>query len=212
MIRLAQIFLTLIILATLTGCLSFGGGTLPKAQPFNSPMTRRLIANVPFFPDNTFLCGPATLAAVITFQGRPTTIEDISGPLLRTNLRGSLAPDLVLLAREMGLKARFWSAQPEEILKIIDQGHPLILQIDSGLALKTGHFVVALGYGPEGLVINTDTVRQAIMPWSEFLTRWRQYQNLAILVENPRAPNKEGAEVSPDLQQIPHSVLVVDKP
>ncbi|MDR1576786.1 MAG: C39 family peptidase [Deltaproteobacteria bacterium] len=194
-------FFTLVILG---GCLY----SAPWPQPFNSPMNHRLIEKVPFFPDNTILCGPATLAAVLTFQGRPTTVEEVVKPLLRTNLRGSLAPDLVILARKMGLKARFWAAKPEEIVALIDQGRPVILQIDSGLAIKTGHFVVALGYGPEGLVINTDTVKQSIMPWAEFLTRWLKFQNLAILVESPiPTPAKESKP-----KPIPEALILLDTP
>jgi hypothetical protein len=170
---------------------------------------RRLIERVPFYPDDTILCGPASLAAVMTFHGRPTTVEEAAAPLIRANLRGSLAPDLALWARKMGFKARFWSAKPQEIIDLIDQGQPVIVQIDSGLALRTGHFLVALGYGPEGLVVNSATVRQVIVPWAEFLTRWAKFRNLALLVENPDQPPPT-LPVAPSTPNPPP--LILDKP
>ncbi|MDR0550091.1 MAG: C39 family peptidase [Deltaproteobacteria bacterium] len=194
----------LLALAILTGCLYRG----PKARPFDSPVDRRLIEGVPFYPDDSYLCGPASLAAVLTFQGRPTTVAEASTPLIRVNLRGSLAPDLAIWARDLGYKARFWAAKPEEIVLLIQKNKPVILQIDSGLALKTGHFVVALGYGPEGLVVNSATVQQLIIPWAEFLTRWLKFQNLALLVESPTEP----IATTPEPLAPPAPVLTLDKP
>jgi hypothetical protein len=156
-------------------------------------MDRWLIQGVPFYPDDTILCGPASMAEVMTFLGRPTTVAEATTPLLRANLRGSLAPDLVIWARREGFKARFWAAAPEEIVSLIKANQPVILQIDSGQAITTGHFVVALGYGPEGLVVNSANVKQEILPWAEFLTRWFKFKNLAILLENPAKPSPSEA-------------------
>jgi hypothetical protein len=198
----------------LTALFFFAGGCLylgPKAAPFDSPMDRRLIEKVPFYPDDTILCGPASLAAVMTFYGRKTTPEEAAAPLIRTNLRGSLAPDLVLWARKMGFKARFWSAKPEEIVALLKKNKPVILQIDSGLAIKTGHFIVAVGYGPEGLVANSAMVQQAITPWAEFLTRWLKFGNLAILVESEEEASVEEAVPAPRPNpSIP--ALIMDSP
>jgi hypothetical protein len=175
-------------------------------------MDRWLIQGVPFYPDDTILCGPASMAEVMTFLGRPTTVAEASAPLLRANLRGSLAPDLVVWARREGLKARFWAASPEELVSLIKANKPVILQIDSGQALAAGHFVVALGYGPEGLVVNSADVRQQILPWAEFLTRWYRFRNLAILLESPGEPGPAAPAPRP-AEAVPEAPpIILDRP
>jgi hypothetical protein len=187
-----------------TGCLSF---SRLKPQPFSAPLNHRLIAGVPFYPDETYLCGPASLAAVMTFQGVPVTVEEARQAVVRPSLRGSLAADLVLTARKNGLKSSFWSARPEEILIHINQQKPVILQINSGLAYRTGHFIVAVGYGPEGLVANSGAMQQTIIPWADFLTKWLAFNNLAILIEKPDDPSRPAETIVP-----PAPILTLDQP
>ncbi|MDR1085900.1 MAG: C39 family peptidase [Deltaproteobacteria bacterium] len=218
--KFVRLFLIGLSFSVLSGCFSLGLGKRSSPAPFNSPDSHRLIAGVPFYPDETNLCGPASIAAVMTFLGRPTEVSEAAEAVQRTNLRGSLAPDLTIWARSKGFKAKFWAAKPEEILRLIDLQNPVILQINSGLMglpVKTGHFVVAVGYGPEGLVANSGVIQQEIIPWSDFLTRWYSFGNIAILVELPDSNKNTGTEESSE-EQAPADisptvpVIVLDTP
>jgi hypothetical protein len=217
--KFVRLFLIGLCFSVLSGCFGFGFGKRTSPAPFNSPDSHRLIAGVPFYPDETNLCGPASIAAVMTFLGRPTEVTEATEAVQRSNLRGSLAPDLTIWARSKGFKARFWAAKPEELLRLIDHQNPVILQINSGLMglpVKTGHFVVAVGYGPEGLVANSGVIQQEIIPWSDFLTRWHSFGNIAILVELPDSNEAAGAgknseEQTPETSP-PIPVIVLDTP
>jgi hypothetical protein len=180
---------------SLAGC--FGLTPKPKIPPFTPPTDRKVIEKVPFFPDDTFLCGPATLAAALTFLGRPTTVAEVAAPLAKSGRKGSLAPDLVLWARDLGYRATFWATTPNEVIRLIKANNPVILQIDAGGPIKMGHFVVALGYGPEGLVVNSATVQRLILDWDDFLKRWTAFGRLAILVEPPDTPSPAREEEPP---------------
>jgi hypothetical protein len=200
------------LVMTLTGCLPFVTG--PSISGFQAPSERIMISGVPFIPDDSSHCGPSTLAAVMTFRGRETTKEEVAVEVQREDLRGSLGPDLVIWAREKGMAASFTGSSPDKLIAAIKSGQPVILLIDSGLGLvHKGHFLVAVGYGPEGLVVNTGQVQQQILPWRELLTDWRKMGNFAIFVTGlaPATGSAQGPGASagePVEPQVPREVLL----
>jgi hypothetical protein len=180
----------------LLGCL--GIGPKVEAKPFSVPPDSRMVIGVPFFPDDENQCGPASLAAVMTFAGRPTSLEEASLAVQRSSLRGSLGPDLVLWARQQGMRAKFFSSNPEELVEFIGKQQPIIVMVDQGLGpVRKGHFMVAVGYHFEGLVANNGLVQQEIIPWTKFLTDWYKTGYFAILVEG-KEPDSGLPEVSPE--------------
>jgi hypothetical protein len=169
----------------LPGCL---GG--PVARTFTSPQGGRLLTDVPFFPDDGNLCGPASLAAVLGHAGYPTTVAEATEGVQRWALRGSLGPDLAIYARKRGAKARFFSSGPEELVALLDKGVPVLVEVDNGLGpLAKPHFMVAVGYAHDGVVANNGTVQQELIPWSRFLTSWFRMGYFAMVVD----PRPEGA-------------------
>ncbi|MDR1676924.1 MAG: C39 family peptidase [Deltaproteobacteria bacterium] len=176
------------ILLLLSGLLLFLVGCLPvlsapSSSDFKPPNDRYLVSGVPFIPDDSSHCGPSTLAAVMTFQGRETTKEEVAVDVQRTDLRGALGPDMVIWAREKGMSATFAGSSPDEILTGLRNNKPVILLLESGFGpIHKGHFVVAVGYGPEGLVVNSGLVQQEILSWNVFLKDWRRMGNFTIFI------------------------------
>ncbi|MDR3204217.1 MAG: C39 family peptidase [Deltaproteobacteria bacterium] len=177
----------ILICALLAGCVSLLGAQ-PQAKSFATPLDSRLIPEVPFIPDDSNNCGPSALASVLTFHGRPTTKEEVAEEVQRRSLKGSLGPDLTIWARKHGFTAGFKSSKPEELIELIVNQKPVILLLDVGIgAIRKGHFVTALGYGPHGLVVNSGLIQQQIMPWSKFLTQWYKSGNFALIIDPPKS-------------------------
>jgi hypothetical protein len=173
-----------------TSCVSLGG---KAAAPFAHPLDRRLIPAVPFIADDSSHCGPSALAAVLSYYGRPTTKEEVAADVQRLDLRGALGPDLVLWARNQGFEALFKDSSPEEVVKSIDALRPVILLLDEGFGpVRKGHFVVAVGYSPEGLVVNSGEIQQQLLSWSSVLTSWLKLGNFAIFVSPPAKAQGKG--------------------
>jgi ABC-type bacteriocin/lantibiotic exporter with double-glycine peptidase domain len=162
------------------------------------PEESLLIPDLPFYPDDTRLCGPASLAAVMNYMGYPVTLEEVEAGVQRWEIKGSIGPDLVLWARSRGARARFFAAEPEELLGFVERRTPVVVQVDEGIGpVIMGHFMVVAGYSPDGIVVNSGTVRQEIRPWAKFLTQWYRMGNFAIEVGGREAAAPAPAEGEP---------------
>jgi hypothetical protein len=196
-------------LVWLVGCLPILSARPRVPSGFTAPTERFLIGGVPFIPDDSSHCGPSSLASVMTFQGRETSKGDVAVDVQRTDLRGALGPDMVIWARDKGMDASFAAAKPQELIESIKNRKPAIVLLGGGLGpIRKGHFAVALGYAPEGLVVNSGMVQQEILPWADFFAQWRKMGNFTIFVnglapggpppEGQGPPPAPGAEKSPE--------------
>ncbi|MDR2461028.1 MAG: C39 family peptidase [Deltaproteobacteria bacterium] len=164
----------------------------PLPEPFNVPTDSRLVLGMPFIPDDSNLCGPASLAAVLTYSGYPTTLEEVTQGVQRWDIKGSIGPDLVLWARSKGAKARFYSAVPEDLIEFVNKQIPVIVQVDQGVGpIIKGHFMVVVGYTYDGVVVNSGLVQQEIIDWATFLTDWYAMGNFTAVVEPKYAQEDE---------------------
>jgi hypothetical protein len=119
----------------------------------------------------------------MTYKGRKTTRPEVAIDIQRTDLRGAMGPDMVLWAREKGMEARFAASNLKELLASIKNQNPVIVLLDVGLGpVRKGHFAVAVGYGPEGLIVNSGMIQQQILPWPDFVKQWRKMRNFSIFV------------------------------
>ncbi|MDR2368329.1 MAG: hypothetical protein LBF58_09520 [Deltaproteobacteria bacterium] len=195
--RALWLALALTLPLALAGCLGVFSGPSGAAGGFSPPAERLLIPGVPFIPDDSSHCGPSTLAAVLTFMGRETTMGEVAVDVQRDDLRGALGPDMVIWARGNGMAATFAGLKPQELIGAIKSRKPPIVLLGGGLGpLRKGHFAVAVGYGPEGLVVNSGLIQQQVIPWKDFLGQWRKMGNFTIIVSGRAAdaPGDQGAE------------------
>lgn len=168
----------LLLTLALTSC-AMG---LPRG--FIPPVDTRTIAGVPFHAQEEYQCGPASLAGVLNFLGDPATPDEIAHAVFRPELRGSVSLDLALYPRGRGLSSRFWRGTVEDIMRNVDAGRPLVLMLDLGLGpVHTYHFLVAVGYAPQGLIANTGRREHALLPWAEVLRTWERADCWTLLVE-----------------------------
>jgi ABC-type bacteriocin/lantibiotic exporter with double-glycine peptidase domain len=162
------------------GCLSALGR--PKAAEFIVPIESRLILQVPFFVDENMSCGPAALASVMTYNGRPVAAE--SAALNLTADSRGMGRDMVIWARREGLKADFYAGAPENLVECVRQHKPIIVRLDQAAPpVEKGSYAVIVGYNPDGPVVNSCSVNQQILPWSDFLAAWHKAGYFTVLIE-----------------------------
>jgi len=135
--------------------------------------THRLL--VPFFPDDTDQCGPATLASVMSFWGVPTNPQLLKQQVYLPKLKGSLPIDLLLAAQAHGLHAESFRGSLEGVKAELEAGHPLVAFLNLGYEFfPQGHYVVIIGYDDahQGVYVHSGLDRDEFLPYPRFLRGW----------------------------------------
>jgi ABC-type bacteriocin/lantibiotic exporter with double-glycine peptidase domain len=134
-----------------------------------------LIENVPFFPQEEYQCGPASLAGVLNYYGLKISPEEIANEIYSKSARGTLTIDMVLFAQKIGMSAKQYSGSLDDIRKNIDNKNPVIVMIDTGIFfVQQYHFMVITGYNEEGIIVNSGKVQNKFMPENNFLNMWEK--------------------------------------
>lgn len=151
---------------------------------FSPPQGRSVVAGVPFHAQEDHQCGPAALAMVLNHHGDMATPEDIAQAIFRKDLRGTVSLDLALYPRGRGFATRFFRGTAAEIVTAVDTGKPLVVMVDEGLGgIHVFHYMVVVGYEPEGVLVNSGRRRGQRIPWREFLSGWSGAESWTLLVE-----------------------------
>jgi ABC-type bacteriocin/lantibiotic exporter with double-glycine peptidase domain len=137
--------------------------------------TARIIKNVPFYPQEAYQCGPASLAGVLNYWGLNISPAEIAAEIYSPKARGTLDVDMVFYAQRKGLKARQYQGNVEDVKRNIDSNQPLVVLVDDGFwVYEKAHFMVVVGYDEEGLIVNSGKERHQFISLSRFLRSWKR--------------------------------------
>ena len=154
------------------------------APPVGSrPESGRVLEKVPFFPQEAYQCGPASLASVLNYWGLRTTPQEIAEEIFSRGARGTLNLDMVLYVQRKGLKAKQDRGSPETLKRNIDAGRPVIVLVDLGFwVVRQGHFMVVIGYAEDGVMVHSGREKRKFIPWSPFLKSWEKTKFWTLVV------------------------------
>jgi len=149
------------------------------------PGGSHLIEDVPFFPQEKYQCGPASLAAVLNFWGVTLSPEEVGSDIFSPSARGTLDQDMVFYAQNRGLKANRYRGSVEDLTEKVDSGYPLIVLVDRGsLVYQQNHFMVIVGYNPKGIIAHSGTEARKFIPPRSFLRSWEKTGFWTLLVRS----------------------------
>jgi len=141
------------------------------------------VNEVPFYPQVSFQCGPASLAGVLNFFGESVTPDEIAEAIFRRDIRGTVTLDMLLYARKRGFFAEWYNGSVDDIRRSVDERVPLIVMVDFGFAgVRKNHFMVVVGYTPEGVIANSGKTREKLIPWKDFLAYWNRTKRWALRI------------------------------
>lgn len=166
-----------------TGALCLSFLLLSCAVTTVSSESGTVIERVPFFPQESYQCGPASLAGVLKYWGVEVSPEGIADEIYSSSARGTLDMDMVFYAEDKGLKASRYRGSIEDIRENIDSGRPVIVMVDYGFwAYQQNHFMVIAGYNESGVVANTGKDRLKLIPFDKFLKSWEKTDFWSLLI------------------------------
>ncbi|MGH7220813.1 MAG: C39 family peptidase, partial [Nitrospiraceae bacterium] len=132
---------------------------------------------VPFFPDGTDQCGPATLASVLMYWGIPSEPAVLKAEMYRPQLGGTLPIDFLLVAQARGLQTEGSSGTLESLKTELDAHHPVIALLNLGWTVfPQGHYVVITGYDErqQGVYMHSGLARDLFVSYTEFIIYWEK--------------------------------------
>lgn len=152
------------------------GGHLPRQAK---------VADVPFYPQQRYYCGPAALAMVMTWSGDPVTQDELVPEVYTPSRQGTLRNDMVAAARRRGRLAVRVS-DVRSLLAEIAAGNPVV--VFQNLALDwfpQWHYAVAVGYDLEKreIVLHSGTEARLVTDLYAFERTWKRgdYWGLVVL-------------------------------
>lgn len=74
-----------------------------------------LIDNIPFYPQEEYQCGPASLASALNYWGVHVTPDDIAKEIYSESARGTLNIDMILYINKKGLNTLLGPTKHENI-------------------------------------------------------------------------------------------------
>jgi len=142
-----------------------------------------IIDKVPFYPQEDFQCGPASLAAVLNFWGIFVTPEQVAKDVYSSSARGTLNIDMLLYAQSRGLAASHYQGGMADLREKINAGSPLIVLVDFGFSIiQINHFMVIVGYNERGVIANSGRDKMKFIPAEDFLKSWEKTKFWTLLV------------------------------
>jgi hypothetical protein len=146
------------------------------------------LADVPYFPQDDYQCGPAALATVLVYSGRDTTPESLAPRLYLPERKGSLQVELVATARSHQRIPYVLAPTMNALLGELQAGRPVVVLQNLGLAsVPVWHFAVVVGYSAsdETFVLRSGTERRKLEPSTDFGRRWALGRQWALVVLKP---------------------------
>lgn len=148
---------------------------------------RAEVAEVPFFPQERYQCGPAALAMVLAWSGLPVTQDDLVSEVYTPSRQGTLRSDVVAAARRYGrLAVEIGSLRA--LLQQIAAGSPVL--VFQNLALSwypQWHFAVAIGYDLEAraITLHSGLDERRVLSLDTFERTWKRGHYWALVVLPP---------------------------
>lgn len=184
---LAGVFVCFVV-GLLAGCATPPQSSRLEAQwPADLP-EQVLLAQVPFYPQEDYECGPASLAMAATAAGQDVRPEQLVSQVYLPGRQGSLQLEMLAATRRQGLLAFVVQPQLEDVLRELAAGHPVIVFQNLSLPIyPVWHYAVVVGYDRrEGhLVLHSGRTRLQTMTWSTFERTWARGGRWAMLALPP---------------------------
>jgi tetratricopeptide (TPR) repeat protein len=182
----ALIFLLLCcIFALFFGCSALQRTPMPQL-PENVPV-RVELDTVPFYPQNAYQCGPATLAMALNWSGLAVTPDELKDQVYTPSRKGSLQLAMIGATRRHA-KIAYEFNDPAALFPEIAAGHPVIILQNLGLSwLPVWHYAVVIGYdAPEqDVILRSGTTKRKVMSYYLFQKTWARSDYWGLMVLEP---------------------------
>jgi hypothetical protein len=186
--RSARLGFFCLLFALLGGCAALVPQTiaLRTGWPAEVPQTV-MLKDVPFFPQEDYDCGPATLAMLLSYTGVAIRPEALLSQVYVPSRHGSLQIEMLAAARRYDRVSYELTPRYPSILREVAAGNPVIVLQDVGPLFAQWHYAVLTGFDyPSGtLYFHSGYSERLEMPFTAFERDWMKSGYWAMVVTPP---------------------------
>lgn len=171
----------------LAGCATPQLSHLLRQTPPDLPAVAE-IRQVPFFPQEAYQCGPASLAMVAQFAGSRVTPEELQPQVYLPDRQGSLQIEMLAAARRQGLVALTLQPELQALLRQVAAGQPVVVLQNLSLPwVPLWHYAVVIGYDlpARTIVLHSGLNERMEMSLATFEHTWARGRHWAMLALPP---------------------------
>ncbi|WP_317928585.1 PA2778 family cysteine peptidase [Halioxenophilus sp. WMMB6] len=169
----------------LAGCSSLPPAEQSQLNSLTTLPQAHQITNLPFFAQELYQCGPASLAGVLNYRGSQVTPEQLKSAIYIPEREGSLQLEMVARARREGYIVYPLAPALDQLLMEVANNNPvLVLQ-----NLRFGwwpqwHYAVVTGYdlAANTITLNSGTIESYTINLPLFARTWRRSKQWAIVI------------------------------
>ena len=175
----------------LVGCATPQVGGLEAQWPADLPQ-QAMVANVPFFPQEDYECGPASLAMVLQTAGLSVLPEQLVEQVYVPGRKGTFQTELLAASRRHGLPAYVLQPTVETVLREVAAGNPVLVFQNLSLPVyPVWHYAVVIGFdrARNVLVLHSGRTERLEMSLFAFERTWARGGYWAMVaLAPPRLP------------------------
>ena len=146
------------------------------------------LAEVPFFPQQEYQCGPAALATVLANLHLKVAPEDLVSEVYLPARQGSLQVEMLAAPRRHGMLSYQLAPRFEDLLREIAAGTPVIVLQDYGVwPFSLWHYAVVVGYDYETseVLLRSGQKQRLRMPFAVLEYTWKESNYWAMIAVTP---------------------------
>jgi tetratricopeptide (TPR) repeat protein len=135
------------------------------------------LADVPFFPQTAYQCGPAALATVLASAGAAITPDDLAAEVYLPDRRGSLQFELMAAARRHGHIPYVLEPRLDAVLNEVAAGTPVLVLQNLGLGwYPKWHYAVVVGFDLSAgeIILRSGEEARHVVPIRVFERTWER--------------------------------------
>lgn len=160
----------------------------PVLGPAAGDGTRIELAQVPFYPQSAYQCGPAALATVLRQAGVVVDPEQLVDAVYLPDKKGSLQVELMATARRYGRVPYPINPDLAGLLDTLRAGHPVLVLQNLGIEhWPLWHFAVVIGFDAkrDEFILRSGTTRREVSSAARFLRTWKLAGNWGLVILPP---------------------------
>jgi hypothetical protein len=181
-------FLVGVFLLFLGACATVPQTRLMLSSPPASLPRHAEITEVPFFAQDAFQCGPASLAMSLNAAGIAVTPETLKPELYLPDRHGSLQVEMLAATRRQGATAYQLAPELIDMLREIAAGTPVVVLQNLGFSwYPVWHYAVAIGYDIDNaeIILRSGPEQRQILPMKTFEYTWARSGYWAMVALPP---------------------------